>query len=510
MCYTGFHNKPFNTIYEHQILLVLTCHDNAALNLKIDHTRQLPPTNGPLQTTLAKRLGVAYSGTMAAPPNPTIFALATVSGRAGVAVIRISGSLAGRALDTMAGGRPGPRQAAYRQFKHPVTGALLDRGLVLWFPGPASFTGEDVAEFHLHGGRAVTKALLDALGALPGLSGAEPGEFTRRAFDNGKIDLAEAEGLADLIEAETEAQRRHALATASGVLSAIYEGWRQTLIEATALVEASIDFSDEADVSANAMAKARSLVLGLHAQFQGFLADGHRGEILRDGFRVVLAGLPNVGKSSLLNALARRDAAIVSEEAGTTRDVIEVHLDLEGYPVVISDTAGIRQTVVKVEREGIRRSVAAARTADLVVWLMDGQSADASFPKELADLGDRTMAVVSKADLLPAKRLKALPANLPAISVMTGQGMNDMIKLIAGMASEGIGGAQTVITSSRQRGLVAAANTALEAFLGGSMAEPELRAEDLRTAATALGRITGRVDVEDVLDQIFKRFCIGK
>ena len=447
---------------------------------------------------------------MATAHSSTIFALATAIGRAGVAIIRLSGPSAGDALERLAGPRPPPRSAAYRTFRHAGTGDLLDRGLVLWFPAPHSFTGEDVVEFHLHGGRAVSKAVLDALGTLPGLRGAEPGEFTRRAFDNGKIDLAEAEGLADLIEAETEAQRRQALATSSGALSAIYEGWRSKLIEATALVEASIDFSDEADVSAKAVAKARDIVVRLHKELQGYLADGHRGEILRDGFRVVLAGLPNVGKSSLLNALARRDAAIVSEEAGTTRDVIEVHLDLEGYPVVVSDTAGMRQTVVKLEREGIRRSVAAARTADLVIWLMDGHSADASFPKELEDLGERTMAVVSKADLLPVSRLKALPPNLPAISVMTGHGMAGMIKTIAGMAADGIGGGQAVITSVRQRALVAAANQALEAFLAGTSQAPELRAEDLRTAATAIGRITGRVDVEDVLDQIFKRFCIGK
>lgn len=447
---------------------------------------------------------------MSSSSQSTIFALATVAGRAGVAIVRLSGPSARSALERLAGPAPPPRQASYRPLKDPRSGELLDRGLVVWFPGPKSFTGDDVAELHLHGGRAVTKAVLEALAGLPGLRQAEAGEFTRRAFDNGKIDLAEAEGLADLIEAETEAQRRHALATASGALSAIYENWRQKLIEATALVEASIDFSDEADVSSKAVSNARSIVQALHAQLQSYLADGHRGEILRDGFRVVLAGLPNVGKSSLLNALARRDAAIVSEEAGTTRDVIEVHLDLQGFPVVISDTAGIRQTVVKVEREGIRRSVAAARTADLVIWLMDGHSADATFPKELADLGDRTMAVVSKADLLPAKRLKALPANLPAISVMTGQGMNEMVRLIAGMAAEGIGGGQTIITSARQRGLVAQANQSLEAFLAGSSREPELRAEDLRGAAMALGRITGRVDVEDVLDQIFSRFCIGK
>jgi tRNA modification GTPase len=447
---------------------------------------------------------------MASAHSTTIFALATASGRAGVAVIRVSGPSAGGALERIAGSKPAARSATYRTFRHPGTGDVLDRGLVLWFPAPRSFTGEDVVEFHLHGGRAVSKAVLDAIGSIVGLRNAEPGEFTRRAFDNGKIDLAEAEGLADLIEAETEAQRRHALATSSGALSAVYESWRTRLIEATALVEASIDFSDEGDVSAKAVAKARDIVAALQKELRSYLADGHRGEILRDGFRVVLAGLPNVGKSSLLNALARRDAAIVSEEAGTTRDVIEVHLDLEGYPVVVSDTAGMRQTVVKVEREGIRRSVAAARTADLVIWLMDGHSADATFPKELEDLGERTMAVVSKADLLPASRLKALPPNLPAISVMTGHGMAGMIKTIASMAAEGIGGGQNVITSTRQRSLVANANQALDAFLNGSSGAPELRAEDLRAAAAAVGRLTGRVDVEDVLDQIFKRFCIGK
>jgi len=440
----------------------------------------------------------------------TVFALATASGRAGVAVVRVSGPAARTVIESLAKSCPPPRQATLRTLRHPSTAIVIDRGLVLWFPGPHSFTGEDVAEIHLHGGRAVCRAMLDAIGSLPGLRSAEPGEFTRRAFEYGKIDLAEAEGLADLIDAETEAQRRQALATASGTLSVLYEGWRKALIDATALVEASIDFSDESDVSSKAIEQARSIVEKLHHELASHLSDGHRGEILRDGFRVVLAGLPNVGKSSLLNALARREAAIVSEEAGTTRDVIEVHLDLEGYPVVVSDTAGIRQTVVKLEREGIRRSVAAARQADLVIWLMDGQSADATFPKEFEELGERTMAVVSKADLLPPSRLKALPPNLPAISVMTGQGLSDMMRRISAMAAEGIGSGQTVITSARQRNLVAIASRSLEAFLAGSAAAPELRAEDLRSAASALGRITGRVDVEDVLDQVFKRFCIGK
>lgn len=410
----------------------------------------------------------------------------------------------------MAGGRPAPRAAAYRAIRDPANGALLDRGVVLWFPGPRSFTGEDVAEFHLHGGPAVIKAIITALGSLPGLRLAEPGEFARRAFDSGKIDLSEAEGLADLIDAETENQRQHALQQASGSLSGIYEIWRKRLIEATALVEAAIDFSDEADVATDAMIKARQQVIALHADLKGYLNDGHRGEILRDGFRVTLAGPPNVGKSSMLNALARRDAAIVSEEAGTTRDVIEVRLDLNGYPIIVSDTAGIRKTVVKIEREGIRRTVAAARASDLVLWLMDSKSLETEFPSDLSEIADRTLIVVSKADLMTRNQLKSLPAGLIAVSAKSSEGLDQLTQMIATLAAARIGSPNTVVTSERQRGLLAKAAGSLEAFVVGPLTQHELRAEDLRFAGAALGRLTGRVDVEDVLDQVFKRFCIGK
>jgi tRNA modification GTPase len=440
----------------------------------------------------------------------TIFALASAPGRAGVAVVRVSGPAAGPVLDRMTKSRPAPRSVCYRRLRHPTTGEILDRGIVLWSPAPLSFTGEDVAELHVHGGPAVVKSVLAALAGLSGLRMAEPGEFTRRAFDHGKIDLSEAEGLADLIDAETESQRRQALDQASGSLSSVYEGWRGRLIEASALVEAAIDFSDEADVAADALNRARNVVYGLHNDLAVYLADGHRGEILRDGFRVTLAGPPNVGKSSLLNALARRDAAIVSEEAGTTRDVIEIRLDLNGYPVLISDTAGIRKTVVKLEREGIRRTVAAARASDLVLWLMDSQSLETEYPSDLSDTTDRTLVVVSKADLLTRAQIEGLPAGLIAVSAKSNDGMEQLTRMIATLAGARIGSPSTVVTSERQRGLLARAAASLEAFLAGSLSQPELRAEDLRLAGSALGRLTGRVDVEDVLDQVFKRFCIGK
>src|SRR6185295_979101 len=269
----------------------------------------------------------------------TIFALSSGHGRAGVAVIRLSGPAAGSVLDRMAAPRPKPRYAAFRRLRHPHTAEVLDHALVLWFPGPASETGEDMAEFQVHGGRAVVQGVIGALAALEGCRLAEAGEFARRAFENGKLDLTGVEGLADLIDAETAAQRRQALRQAEGALAKLYAGWRQRLVGATALLEAAIDFSDEADVVSDAVGRAREEVEALQGEINRHLDDEHRGELIRDGFQVVLAGPPNVGKSSLLNALARRDVAIVSAEAGTTRDVIEVKLDLDGLPIVVSDTA---------------------------------------------------------------------------------------------------------------------------------------------------------------------------
>jgi tRNA modification GTPase len=443
--------------------------------------------------------------------HATIYALSSAPGRAGVAIVRVSGPEAGTALAVMAPPRAKPRVAAGRSILHPTTGERLDRGIVLWFPGPRSFTGEDVAELQLHGGRAVVKAVLEALGRIPGCRLAEPGEFARRAFENGKIDLAEVEGLADLIDAETEAQRRQALRQATGALSALYESWRRSLIDATALVEAAIDFSDEADIGETTFDRARAIVATLDAAVRHHLDDASRGEILREGFRVALTGPPNVGKSSLLNALARREAAIVSEEAGTTRDVIEVHLDLDGLPVIVSDTAGIREAAGRVEQEGIRRSLATARAADLVIWLMDAQDPHAALPDELKSLADRTLPVLNKVDLLTGGVPAILPDDMIAISATTGEGFAELTSRLAAIARQSIGShEEPAITQLRHRRLVEACHEGLAAFLAGNPNEVELRAEDLRRATDALGRITGRIDVEDVLDQVFGRFCVGK
>jgi tRNA modification GTPase len=444
-------------------------------------------------------------------PPATIFALSSAPGRAGVAVIRVSGPGAGSVLNLMAAPRPKPRIAAGRRIVHPSTGELLDRGVILWFPGPKSFTGEDVAELQLHGSIAVVRAVLGALAVIPGCRSAEPGEFARRAFDNGKIDLAQAEGLADLIEAETEAQRRQAVRQAAGALSSLYESWRASLIEATALVESAIDFSDEGDIAFDAFASARAVIQSLVPNIRRHLADGHRGEILRSGFRVVLAGPPNVGKSSLLNALARRDAAIVSEEAGTTRDVIEVHLDLAGLPVIVSDTAGIRETGGSIEREGIRRSLASAADADLSVWLTDIHAPEPLLPDEIRQAADRTLLVLNKTDLAIGAPQPTLPDDMIAISVKTGAGLDLLTTRIGAIAAARIGNPdEPAITQDRHRRLVTSCVTELEAFLDGDANQVELRAEELRRAASALGRITGRIDVEDVLDAVFSRFCIGK
>lgn len=388
--------------------------------------------------------------------------------------------------------------------RDPETGDAIDKAVVFWFVGPASETGEDVAELQLHGGRAVVKAALDALARIEGCRLAEPGEFARRAFLNGKLDLAEVEGLADLVDAETEAQRRQALAQAGGALSRLYESWRSRLIEVAGLTEAAIDFSDESDVGASALAEACKRAGSLRDELARHLADGHRGEIVRDGFHVALLGPPNAGKSSLLNALARRDAAIVSEEAGTTRDVIEVRLDLDGLAVVVSDTAGLREASGAIEREGIRRSFEAARTADIVLWLSEtgADPRPAEFSRETS-FDVRTKTDLGAPELVGEAQL--------AISSKTGAGIDKLIAVIAERCRNAIGDhEQPALTQARHRQALEAASAALDDFLTGDPTAPELRAEDVRRAAAAIGRITGRVDVEDVLDQIFSRFCIGK
>ena len=437
--------------------------------------------------------------------NDTIFALSSAPGRAAVAVIRVSGSASVEVLTSMAGMVPPHREARMRIVRHPITKAPIDQALVLYFKAPASETGEDIAELQIHGGRAVISATLGALATIPGCRMAEPGEFARRAFDNGKLDLTAAEGLIDLIDAETEAQRAQALDQAAGSLSKLYDGWRQSMIEAQALVEAAIDFADEGDVTAGVYQHARTSAMALRGAIEQHLQLANKGEILRSGYQVVLAGPPNAGKSSLLNALAKRDAAIVSEEAGTTRDIIEVRLDLGGIPVVISDTAGIRDASGAIEREGIRRTLARARDADLVVWLVDATVPQSDLPAEVQ--AERCLLVVNKVDSSSADLLAAAAR----VSAKTGEGIDRLAALIASKAREALGTATAPApTQERHRLHLLRTQKYIDAFLHGSEAQLELRAEDLRLAATELGRLTGRIDPEEVLGQIFGRFCIGK
>ena len=448
-------------------------------------------------------------------PNDTIVALASGPGLAAVAVIRVSGPRTRAVLEALCGGVPPPRHAALRDIGS--SGATLDRGLVLWFPGPSSFTGEDMAELQLHGSRAVIRAVLDALLTLPGIRLAEPGAFARRAFENGKLDLTEVEGLADLVNAETEAQRRQALAQSQGSLRQLYEGWRAELLGAQALIEAGLDFADEGDVATDVSVKAGAVVDRLRELIARHLAD-HRGERLRDGFRIVIAGPPNAGKSSLLNALARRDVAIVSEEAGTTRDVIEVHLDLGGIPVILVDTAGIREAMGKVEAAGIERALARVEQADLVLWLVDATAPVWQLPPTaIAEVSPQKNAiqthsfaplfVLNKIDLA---RVQGGPERIE-ISAKTGEGIDRLIASLQARAAElaEASAASPLMTRARHRAELEAAQAALQRF-GGPSLSPELKAEELRIAARHLGRLTGRIDVEEVLGAIFAEFCIGK
>jgi tRNA modification GTPase len=441
----------------------------------------------------------------------TIYALSSAAGRAAVAVVRVSGPAVPAIVKAMSGSLPPPRTAVFRSVRHPQTRDVIDEGLVLFFPAPNSATGEHLAEFQIHGGRAVVQALYAALGTFSACRPAEPGEFARRGFENGKIDLTAAEGIADLIDAETEMQRRQAQRQAGGALAALYDDWRERLIQAQALVEAAIDFSDEADVGDGACRAATALASPLLAEIREHLGGASYGEIIRSGYRIVIAGPPNAGKSSLLNALARREAAIVSEEAGTTRDIIEVHLDLEGLPVIVSDTAGIRKTEGRIEQEGIRRALDRIQDANLVLWL---QAADADYqepPPQGALANTSLLAVRTKSDLLSEPHQPAERHSEIFISTLTGHGMTDLIeRLVAIAGAETSAQDHLVPTNARHRHYLEAAAVQLQVFLEADMADQELRAEDLRIAASALGRLTGRIDVEDILDEIFFRFCIGK
>jgi tRNA modification GTPase len=438
----------------------------------------------------------------------TIVALASGAGRAGVAVIRVSGSSADAVLRALTDrDLPKPRHATRVAFCASNGGLSLDDGIALWFPAPASFTGEDVAELHIHGGQAVIAAIINAALSIAGARIAEPGEFTRRAFENGKLDLAEAEGLADLVDAETEGQRRQALRQRRGALSAVYEGWREQLIKAAALIEAEIDFPDEELPDALAQ-RAGPMLASLAADIGRHLDDAHRGERVRDGYRIAIIGPPNAGKSSLLNALAQREAAIVSEIPGTTRDVVEVRLVLAGYPVWIADTAGLREVADVIEAEGVRRALARAEEADLRLGVVEaGTEPPASL---ISALRPDDLLIHSKADLVRQTATYAEYGSF-GVSALTGEAIPALLALLSRRVADALGSEEApVLTRARHRRLVEDAKSALERAIPALARGPELAAEDVRVAASAIGRLTGRIDVEDLLDEIFLSFCIGK
>jgi tRNA modification GTPase len=439
------------------------------------------------------------------PQDQTIFALSSGRPPSAIAVVRVSGPEARAALILLAGKVPTPRMAT-RALLRDTYRQPIDDAVVLFFPAPKSATGEDVAELHVHGSRAVLAALFAALSSIENVRPAEPGEFTRRAFENGKLDLTEAEGLDDLIHADTDRQRRQALRQLKGLLGDKVRDWRARIIEASALIEAGIDFSDENDVPAELMAPAIQRITALLAEISEVLAAQGRSERLRDGLVVAIAGPPNVGKSTLMNQLARREVAIVSPHAGTTRDVIEVQLDLDGYPVTVIDTAGVRETDDPVEQEGVRRARERATEADLVLWLTDGELSE--FPS----YGSTPVWLVcNKIDLKARVSRTAQPASDQfRISAARGDGVAELVSAMVTFVRDYFGeGESGLIGRERQRKLMEETAISLRRSLEVTGGE-ELVAEELRRAAFALGRLLGRVDVEDILDVIFRDFCIGK
>jgi tRNA modification GTPase len=434
--------------------------------------------------------------------SSTIFAVATGFGRAAITVIRISGPRTRFILETIAGGVPQPRRLVLRRLRAPGSAEALDQALVAWMPGPQSFTGEDQAELHIHGGVAARNAVVSALARITGCQAAAPGEFTRRAFLNGRMDLSSVEGLADLIDAETEAQRRQALRQLEGALGGLAEAWRERLIEALAQLEAALDFSDEGDVPGHLESAAATVVAELGATIGQNLADARRGERLRDGFVVVLAGPPNAGKSTLLNALARRDVAIVSDRPGTTRDAIEVRCDLGGLPVTFVDTAGLRESDDPVEQAGMARTRAQLGSADLTLWLVAPDAPGEAAPEESGPV----LRIATKADVAPGHGEADM-----SVSALTGTGLESLLDRIESEAQAALGSGDAVITRERHRGALTRARDAL-GRAGDALDEgrTELAAEDVRLALRAIGEITGRVDVEQVLDRLFATFCIGK
>jgi tRNA modification GTPase len=433
----------------------------------------------------------------------TIVASASGPGPSGVCVVRVSGPLALKALEKIAGGVPEPRVATLRILRD-VNGDIIDKALVLWFRGPASFTGEDVVEFQGHGGRAVVSGIIEACLAIDGITLARPGDFTRRSFENGKMDLSAAEGLGDLIEAETTAQRKQALRQMEGALATEVTKWREEIIAALADAEGDIDFPDE-DLPPGLTQRARAGIAALRSKLQLHVDQSNTALRIRDGFRVAIIGAPNAGKSSLLNALAKREAAIVSSMAGTTRDVIEVRLVLSGLVILLSDTAGIRETADEIEVQGVSRARAVANAADLRVGLIAG-------PQERAQLaplmGKDDIWLLTKSDAVDWSDQSNTGL---AISSQTGTGLEALEAMLIAHAGSDLSSHEAApLTRLRHKEAVLATIRALDRALAGEGQNIELIAEDLRLAARALGEITGRVDMEDVLDRLFSQFCIGK
>ncbi|XP_005096541.1 tRNA modification GTPase GTPBP3, mitochondrial [Aplysia californica] len=491
-------------------------------------------------------------------PHSTIFALSSGAGKCGVAVIRLSGSKSSYALKQLCGKVTKPRTASLCKLMNPQTQELLDRALVLWFPGPKSFTGEDCAELHIHGGPAVVSAVLTALGSLSGLTPALPGEFSKRAFANGKLDLTEVEGLGDLIHAETEAQRKQALRQMEGDLNQLYTGWRTGLIKSLANVEAFIDFSEEENIEDDVIELVTTSVMKIQTEMEAHLRDSRKGERLRDGVHAVILGEPNVGKSSLLNFLCQRPAAIVSPLAGTTRDVVETALNIAGYPVLISDTAGLRESCDVIEKEGISRALDRAEKADLKILVLDfevhgANLSNVDFPTFLSSyLSDmrlyqnnfreadsvhdspsnsdqslsfdqvpedswEVLVVVNKSDLARVSDLKQVSQHASGsvcfVSCKTGQGLDRFLHVLAGRIKDLCGDPLTSsssLTQTRHRHHLSRCKQHLEDFHNLLSYDVVIAAEKLRRATRELALITGAVSTEDVLDVIFRDFCIGK
>ena len=444
--------------------------------------------------------------------SDTIYALASARGQSGVAVIRVSGAKAFESLKKLSGGKKIEyRKATLCKLIRPVSRETLDNAIIIAFNAPHSYTGEDVVEYHVHGGRAIIDGVLMALSEQENHRMAEAGEFTRRAFENGKIDLTKAEAVADLIHAETEFQKQQALRQMGGVLSDLYENWRKSIIKILAYVEAELEFPDE-DLPVDIIEKIRPKIEELSREIDNHLNDNRRGERLRDGIHIAIIGAPNAGKSSLVNALARRDVAIVSDIAGTTRDIIEVHLDIGGYSVILSDTAGLRPDQIggsgqdSIESEGIKRALKVAHKADIRVILYDATAQDLDSHSYELEKQDNTIAVINKTD---KGVILQHPDNPIQISVTDNKGIDEFLDDLKNMITEMVGVTDAPsITRERHRTALTACRFSLERCL---MAElPELTAEDLRLAARDIGRITGKVDVEDLLDVVFRDFCIGK